>query len=64
MKMINEQEIFETWSPIIEAKTGIKDSNKIEWLSKYCHYHSLNEDVVQQMATRPSQTSVLTRASR
>ena len=43
MKMINEQEIFETWSPIIESKTSIKDSNKVEWLSKYCHYHSLNE---------------------
>lgn len=43
MKMINEQEIFDNWSPIIESKTSIKDSNKVEWLSKYCHYHSLNE---------------------
>jgi hypothetical protein len=43
MKMINEQEIFDNWSPIIESKTTIKDSNKVEWLSKYCHYHSLNE---------------------
>lgn len=41
--MINEQEIFDNWSPMIESKTGIKDSNKVEWLSKYCHYHSLNE---------------------
>lgn len=43
MKMINEQEIFENWAPMISEKTGIKDSNKVEWLSKYCHYHSLNE---------------------
>ena len=43
MKLINEQEIFDTWSPIIESKTGINDSSKTQWLSKYCHYHSLNE---------------------
>lgn len=34
---------METWAPIIESKTGIKDSGKLGWLSKYCHYHSLNE---------------------
>ncbi len=43
MKLINEKEIFDTWSPIIESKTGISDSSKTQWLSKYCHYHSLNE---------------------
>jgi len=40
---INESQIFETWAPIVESKTGIKDSYKLNWLSKYCHYHSLNE---------------------
>jgi hypothetical protein len=40
---INESQIFETWAPIIESKTGIKDSGKLGWLSKYCHYHSINE---------------------
>ena len=40
---INESQIFETWAPIIENKTGIKDSNKLAWLSKYCHYHTVNE---------------------
>lgn len=40
---INESQIFETWAPIIESKTGIKDSGKLGWLSKYCHFHSLNE---------------------
>ena len=40
---INESQIFETWAPIIESKTGITESSKLGWLSKYCHYHSLNE---------------------
>lgn len=40
---INESQIFETWAPIIESKTGIKEQGKLGWLSKYCHYHSLNE---------------------
>jgi len=40
---INESQIFETWAPIIESKTGINESTKLGWLSKYCHYHSLNE---------------------
>lgn len=43
MKLINEQEIYETWSPIIESKAGITDEGKKGWLTKYCHYHSLNE---------------------
>ena len=43
MKLINEQEIYETWSPLIESKAGITDENKKVWLTKYCHYHSLNE---------------------
>ena len=40
---INESQIFETWAPILESKTGIKDNSKLTWLSKYCHYHSVNE---------------------
>ena len=43
MKLINEKEIFDTWAPIIESKTGIADATKTGWLAKYCHYHSLNE---------------------
>jgi len=43
MKLINEQEIYDTWSPMIESKAGITDSSKKAWLTKYCHYHSLNE---------------------
>lgn len=43
MQLLNQTEIYETWSPIIEGKTGITDRTKVEWLSKYCHFHSLNE---------------------
>jgi hypothetical protein len=43
MKLINEQEIYDTWAPMIESKAGITDSGKKGWLTKYCHYHSLNE---------------------
>jgi hypothetical protein len=43
MQLLNQNEIYETWSPIIESKTGIADRTKVEWLSKYCHFHSLNE---------------------
>ena len=43
MQLINQSEIYDTWSPIIESKTGINDRTKVEWLSKYCHFHSLNE---------------------
>jgi hypothetical protein len=30
MQMINEQEVFETWAPVIEQKTGIKDTKKVD----------------------------------
>jgi len=40
---INESQIRETWAPIVESKTGITESYKLNWLSKYCHFHSLNE---------------------
>jgi hypothetical protein len=42
-KLLNEAQVFETWSPIIESQTGIKDGAKLGWMSKYAHYHSLNE---------------------
>jgi hypothetical protein len=42
-KLINEAQVFETWSPILEAQTGITDTNRLGWMSKYAHYHSLNE---------------------
>jgi len=43
MQLINQHEIYETWAPVLESKTGIQDKGKLDWLTKYCHYHSLNE---------------------
>ena len=43
MQLLNEAQVFETWSPIIEEKTGINESSKLKWMSTYAHYHSLNE---------------------
>lgn len=43
MKLINEAEVFETWAPMLEEQTGINESAKLGWMTKYCHYHSLNE---------------------
>jgi len=43
MYLINEQEIFGKWAPVLESEVGITDRNKQEWMSKYCHYHELYE---------------------
>ncbi|MFW6281306.1 MAG: hypothetical protein ACOC1O_00750 [bacterium] len=43
MQKLNEEEIKKRWSPMIESKTGIKESEKLDWVSKYAHYHALNE---------------------
>lgn len=48
MQVLNEAKIHETWAPIIESQTGIKDREKLNWLSKYCHYHTLNESAAYQ----------------
>ena len=42
--LINEAEIRDTWSPIIESATGITESSKLAWMSQYCHNHKLYED--------------------
>lgn len=42
--LINEAEVRAEWSPIIESTTGISDSEKLAWMSEYCHNHKLYED--------------------
>ena len=44
MYLINEQEIFGKWASIVESNTGITERSKVEWMSKYCHYHELYEN--------------------
>jgi len=51
--LINESEIRGTWAPIIEEATGINESEKLAWMSTYCHNHKLYEDA-QMMALNPN----------
>jgi len=43
MKQLNEQQIVQKWSPMIESATGVKDKARLSWISKYAHFHALNE---------------------
>ena len=43
MYLLNEQEIFSKWAPILESEVGITERNRVEWMAKYCHYHELYE---------------------
>ena len=43
MQLLNESQIIDHWAPIIEGKTGITERSKVQWISKLCHYHSINE---------------------
>jgi len=45
MKQLNEQQIEQKWSPMVEQVTGIKDRSKLSWISKYAHFHALNESM-------------------
>ena len=42
--LLNEAEIKNTWAPIISEATGINESEKLAWMSTYCHNHKLYED--------------------
>jgi len=43
MKQLNEQQIQAKWSPMIESTTGVTDKGRLAWISKYAHFHALNE---------------------
>jgi hypothetical protein len=53
-QLINEAEVVKTWAPIIEEATGINDRSKLSWMSKYCHFHNLNENVYNQVHLNPN----------
>ena len=52
--LINEAEVQKTWAPIIEEATGITERSKLSWMSKYCHYHNLNESVYNTVHLNPN----------
>ena len=41
--LINEGQVYEQWAPILEQNAGVTSDYKKKWLSKYCHYHTVNE---------------------
>jgi len=51
MKQLNEQQIEAKWSPMVEQVTNIKDKSKLSWISKYAHYHALNEAAMGGVST-------------
>jgi len=53
-QLINEAEVQKTWGPIIEESTGITEKSKLAWMSKYCHYHNLNESVYNTVHLNPN----------
>jgi len=53
-QLINEAEVQRTWAPIIEEATGITEKSKVSWMSKYCHYHNLNESVYNTVHLNPN----------
>ena len=53
-QLINEAEVQKTWGPIIEEATGITEKAKLSWMSKYCHYHNLNESVYNTVHLNPN----------
>lgn len=46
MKQLNEQQIVQKWSPMIESTTGVKDKGRLAWISKYAHFHALTESAL------------------
>ena len=44
-QLINEAEVLKTWAPVIESATGVSERSKLAWMSKYCHFHQLHENV-------------------
>jgi hypothetical protein len=57
--LINEAEIKETWSPIIESATGIKEASKLAWMSEYCHNHKLYEDAnIMSLSNNPGPMNI------
>jgi len=53
-QLINEAEVRREWGPIITEATGVEDHSKLAWMSKYCHYHNLNESVYNTVHLNPN----------
>ena len=47
LQLLNEAQIINEWAPMLES-VGVKDGYKKNWMSKYCHYHQMNESFVNE----------------
>ncbi len=47
IQLLNEAQIINEWAPMLES-VGVKDGYKKNWMSKYCHYHQMNESFVNE----------------
>lgn len=54
LQLINDAEVLQSWSPIIESTTGITDKQKLNWMSKYAHFHKMNESAYSQVHVNPN----------
>ncbi len=53
-QLINEAEVMKTWAPIVEEATGVTEKSKLSWMSKYCHFHNLNESAHNTVHLNPN----------
>ena len=57
--LLNEAEIRNTWAPIISEATGINESEKLAWMSQYCHNHKLYEDAnIMSLSNNPGPMNI------
>jgi hypothetical protein len=47
LQLINEAQIINEWAPMLES-VGVTQGYKKNWMSKYCHYHQMNESFVNE----------------
>lgn len=40
---LNSPQVYNKWAPIVENATGIKERQKLTWMSKYCQIHDIYE---------------------
>lgn len=50
MKNLNEAQIQAKWTPMLE-EAGVTDKSRLSWVSKYAHYHALNEAAMGGVST-------------
>ena len=45
---LNEKQIQQSWSDHIKESLNVTDANKLNWMSKYAYFHSMNEKMLNE----------------